>query len=160
VFSGSNGVGANSIAEGARVHSLRWKSWGGTQAKASGLINGQKVGDPDRPATIVLEGDRCGEFVVYTTMTLVTDAGAYPIRLDGDCEHLSASPASEPVETPDDDSADEAEAAAEEAQEAIDEQLDQQCKFLYEDADYGGLDRGEFEQRAADRYSELGCSQR
>jgi hypothetical protein len=53
-----------------------------------------------------------------------------------------------------------AKAAADEAQTAADEQLDQQCKFLYEDADFGGLYRGDAEERAADRYSELGCSQR
>ena len=39
--------------------------------------------------------------------------GAYPIRLDGDCDHLSASPAREPVQAPDDNSADEAQAAEE-----------------------------------------------
>jgi hypothetical protein len=160
VYSGTNGVGASSMAEGAHVVSLRWRSWGGTKAKASGLIKGQKIGDPDRPATIVLKGESCDEFVVYTKMTMITDEGAYPIRLDGDCDHLSASPAREPVQTPDDNSADEAKAAAEEAQKALDEQLDQQCKYLHEDADFGGLYRGEAEERAGRRYSELGCSQR
>ena len=43
VYSGTNGVGATSMADGAHVVSLRWKSWAGKKAKATGLLKGERV---------------------------------------------------------------------------------------------------------------------